>query len=158
MKKVILTYGTYDLFHVGHLNLLERLRALGDELVVGVSTDEFNASKGKHTIVRFEDRIRIVRSLKCVDTAIPEVSWDQKTRDIQKYHVTAFGMGDDWAGKFDDLSVKCEVVYLPRTEGVSSTEMKKLLKILDRAHVDGLKKALNIISAIVDRFDWIVDT
>lgn len=153
MSKVVLTYGTFDLFHVGHLNLLQRLKELGDYLVVGVSTDEFNATKGKQTIVPFEDRQRIVQNIKCVDLAIAENNWDQKVGDIEKYGVSIFGMGADWSGHFDALKAHCEVVYLPRTEGISSTSMKKLLRVLDKAHVDDLRQALNVISAIIDRFD-----
>ena len=153
MTKVVLTYGTYDLFHVGHLNLLERLRSLGDALIVGVSTDDFNATKGKKTIVRFEDRIRIVQSLKCVDAAIPEASWDQKEGDIQKYGVSIFGMGADWSGKFDTLKNLCEVVYLPRTQDVSSTDMKRLLGVLDRAHLADLRRSIELISSIVETFE-----
>lgn len=153
MHKVILTYGTFDMFHVGHLNLLERLKALGDYLVVGVSTDEFNAGKGKQTIVPFEDRLRIVQAIRCVDLAIPEQSWEQKVEDIRRYDVSVFGMGEDWKGKFDELAQYCEVVYLPRTEGISSTSLKGLLRVLDKSHVDELKQALGIISAIVERFD-----
>lgn len=152
-RKVVLTYGTFDLFHVGHLSLLERLRALGDALVVGVSTDAFNAAKGKQTIVRFEDRLRIVQSLKCVDLAIPEHGWEQKAADIRAHDVSVFGMGADWTGRFDDLKAYCEVVYLPRTEGISSTSLKGLLRVLDKTHVDELKQALGIISSIVERFD-----
>jgi glycerol-3-phosphate cytidylyltransferase len=153
MRKTVLTYGTFDLFHVGHLNLLERLRALGDYLVVGVSTDEFNASKGKQTIVRFEDRLRIVQAIRCVDLAIPEHSWEQKVADIRSHGVSIFGMGADWAGRFDDLKAYCDVVYLPRTEGISSTNLKGLLQVLDKSHVDELKQALSLISSIVERFD-----
>lgn len=152
-KKVVLTYGTFDLFHVGHLNLLERLKALGDYLVVGVSTDEFNATKGKQTIVRFEDRMRIVQSIKCVDLAMAEQSWEQKADDIEKYAVSVFGMGADWAGKFDELKSRCEVVYLPRTEGISSTSLKQLMRVLDKEHIDDLREALQIISTIVDKFE-----
>lgn len=153
MNKVVLTYGTFDLFHVGHLNLLKRMKALGDYLVVGVSTDEFNEGKGKKTIVPFSDRFEIVRNIKCVDLAISEQAWDQKVQDIKQYNVSVFGMGDDWEGKFDELKAHCEVVYLPRTDGVSSTDLKKLLKVLDRTHVEDLKKALDIISSIVERFE-----
>jgi glycerol-3-phosphate cytidylyltransferase len=152
-KRVVLTYGTFDLFHVGHLNLLTRLRALGDRLVVGVSTDEFNRGKGKQTIIAYEDRAAIVSGLKVVDEVIPEEAWDQKVRDIETHNVDVFGMGHDWKGKFDDLQEHCEVVYLPRTEGISSTEIKQLLSVLDRTHVDDLKKALDLISSIVDRFE-----
>lgn len=153
MKKVILTYGTFDLFHVGHLNLLNRLKALGDELIVGVSTDEFNEIKGKKTIIGFEDRIEIVRNLKCVDLAIPEQNWEQKVGDICRYHVSIFGMGNDWDGRFDELKIHCEVVYLPRTVGISSTHLKKTLKILDRTHTSDLKKALELMSSIIEHFD-----
>lgn len=153
MKKVVLTYGTFDLFHVGHLNILSKLKSLGDYLIVGVSTDRFNEEKGKKTIISFEDRIKIVNGLKCVDLAIPEESWGQKVSDIKKHNVSIFGMGHDWQGRFDELEEHCEVLYLPRTEGVSSTDLKKALKVLDRSHVADLKKALDIISTIVDRFD-----
>lgn len=153
MRKVVITYGTFDLFHIGHLNLLKRLKELGDYLIVAVSTDEFNAAKGKQTIVPFADRIEIVKNIKFVDLAIPESSWDQKARDCEKYGVSVFGMGHDWEGKFDELKQYCEVVYLPRTNGVSSTDMKRLLQVLDRSHVKDLKHALDLISSIVDRFE-----
>lgn len=152
-RKVVLTYGTFDLFHIGHLRLLERLRLLGDELVVGVSTDEFNEAKGKQTVVRYRERAEIVQGLRCVDRVIPEVAWEQKASDIKNFGVSVFGMGDDWVGKFDHLRDECEVVYLPRTDHVSSTDMKRLLHVLDRRHVAELKQALDLISAIVDRFD-----
>jgi glycerol-3-phosphate cytidylyltransferase len=151
--KTVLTYGTFDLFHIGHLQLLRRLRALGDRLIVGVSTDEFNAEKGKQTVVPFADRIEIVRALRCVDHAFPEHSWDQKVSDIREHNVAVFGMGSDWEGRFDDLKAYCEVVYLPRTEGVSSTHLRKTLKVLDRTHVRELKQALDLIAAIIDRFE-----
>ncbi|PJL44900.1 adenylyltransferase/cytidyltransferase family protein [Stenotrophomonas maltophilia] len=151
--RTVLTYGTFDLFHVGHLNLLRRMRALGDRLIVGVSTDEFNERKGKKTVVPFKDRLAIVESIKYVDAAIAESDWDQKLSDIEKYAVSVFGMGDDWEGKFDHLAPSCEVVYLPRTSDISSTEFKRLLSILDAEHVTDLKKALDLISTIVDRFE-----
>ncbi len=151
--RTVLTYGTFDLFHIGHLNLLRRLRALGDRLVVGVSTDEFNTLKGKKTIISFKDRIDIVRSLQCVDLAIPEENWEQKVHDIRRHSVQIFGMGSDWEGRFDELKAHCEVVYLPRTEGISSTQIKKTLQVLDRSHVQELKQALDLIASIVDRFD-----
>ena len=152
-NRVVLTYGTFDLFHVGHLNLLTRMAELGDRLIVGVSTDEFNAGKGKRTIIPYKDRAAIVSALGIVDEVVPEESWEQKRRDIETYGVDVFGMGHDWRGKFDDLEDVCEVVYLPRTEGISSTELKQLLGILDRTHVEDLKKALDLISSIVDRFE-----
>jgi glycerol-3-phosphate cytidylyltransferase len=151
--RVVLTYGTFDLFHVGHLNLLSRLRALGDRLVVGVSTDEFNAIKGKKTVVSFSDRLAIVQGLKCVDVAFAEDHWEQKIEDVKKYGVDVFGMGDDWAGKFDFLTGHCEVVYLPRTSNVSSTEFKQLLRVLEASHIAELKQALDLISSIVARFE-----
>lgn len=151
--KTVLTYGTFDLFHVGHLRLLERLRALGDRLVVGVSTDEFNREKGKRTVLPFSDRMEIVSALRCVDLAFPETCWEQKTEDIQRYGVTIFGMGSDWSGRFDDLKEHCNVVYLPRTDGISSSHIRKTLSILDHTHIDELKQALDMISSIVDRFD-----
>ncbi|HEX8233204.1 MAG TPA: adenylyltransferase/cytidyltransferase family protein [Caulobacteraceae bacterium] len=120
----VITYGTYDLFHIGHLNLLERLRALGDHLVVAISTDEFNLQKGKICTVPYADRARIVASLRCVDQVIPERSWEQKADDITRLGIGIFGMGDDWVGRFDFLSPYCRIVYLPRTEGVSTTSLK----------------------------------
>lgn len=153
MPKTILTYGTFDLFHIGHLRLLERLRALGDRLIVGVSTDEFNATKGKQTIVPFVDRSEIISALSCVDLVIPETCWKQKAEDIKQHQVDILGMGDDWRGKFDDLGSLCEVVYLPRTEGISSTQIRNSLKMLSAEHVRELKQALDLMSAIVERFD-----
>ena len=153
MTRVVLTYGTFDLFHVGHLNLLNRLRALGDKLIVGVSTDEFNAGKGKRTIVPFKDRLEIVQNIKAVDLAIPETSWDQKVIDIKNHNVDVFGMGNDWESKFDFLKEHCEVIYLPRTEAISSTDLKKLLRVLDQTHIADLKTALDLISTIVATFD-----
>jgi glycerol-3-phosphate cytidylyltransferase len=121
----VLTYGTFDLLHIGHLNLLERLRALGDELIVAVSTDEFNAEKGKRCVVSFEDRIRLVSALKCVTATIPETDWAQKAHDIKRLNVDVLGMGSDWEGKFDSMNLYCRVVYLPRTEGISTTFLRK---------------------------------
>lgn len=120
----VITYGTFDLFHIGHLNVLERLRALGDRLVVAVSTDEFNAEKGKNACFSFEERRRIVAGLRCVDLVIPENNWDQKVSDVKAHNVDIFGMGDDWVGKFDFLKPHCQVIYLPRTPAVSSTSIK----------------------------------
>lgn len=151
--RTVLTYGTFDLFHVGHLRLLERLRALGDRLVVGVSTDEFNHEKGKRTVLPFSDRMEIVSALRCVDLAFPETCWEQKTGDIHKYGVTIFGMGSDWSGHFDGLKEYCDVVYLPRTDGISSSHIRETLSILDRTRIGEIKQALDMISSIVDRFD-----
>lgn len=149
MSKTVLTYGTFDLFHIGHLNILRRLKGLGDRLIVGVSTDEFNSVKLKKPIVPFEQRIEIVRSIRYVDEAIPEDRWEQKRQDIQKYGASVFGIGEDWQGKFDDLGDEVEVVYLPRTNGVSTTEMKRILSAFDERHVEELKRTLDSISQIV---------
>lgn len=128
MKKVI-TYGTFDLFHIGHLNILKRAKALGDYLIVAISTDEFNHIKGKKCAIPDYERMAIVEAIKYVDEVIPENSWDQKPLDIKEHNIDIFVMGDDWKGKFDDLSQYCEVVYLPRTEGISTTKIKKDLKL-----------------------------
>lgn len=128
MKKVI-TYGTFDLFHVGHLNILKRAKELGDYLIVAVSSDDFNAGKGKKAYYSENDRMEIVAAIKYVDEVILEKSWDQKPKDVQNYDVDVFVMGDDWRGKFDELSQYCEVVYLPRTDGISSTKIKTDLKM-----------------------------
>ncbi len=122
--KIVLTYGTFDMFHIGHLNLLQRLSALGDKLIVAVSTDEFNAIKGKKTLIPYDQRAKIVSAIKGVDLVIPEENWDQKIDDIRSHNVDIFAMGNDWEGKFDFLSPYCEVVYLPRTEEISTSELK----------------------------------
>jgi glycerol-3-phosphate cytidylyltransferase len=127
-QHVVLTYGTFDLFHVGHLNLLRNLKKLGHRLIVGVSTDEFNAVKGKRTVMPYEQRAQIVAAARYVDLVIPETDWAQKRRDIIEHRVTLFAMGDDWVGKFDDLGDLCEVLYLPRTKDVSTTEIKQLVR------------------------------
>ena len=119
--KTVLTYGTYDLLHKGHVLLLERARQLGDELIVGLSTDAFNAVKGKSCCYSYEDRFLILSAIKYVDRIIPEDTWEQKVDDIKRFKVDVFVMGDDWQGKFDHLREYCEVVYLPRTEDVSTT-------------------------------------
>jgi len=120
----VLTYGTFDLFHHGHVRLLRRLARLGDELIVGCSTDEFNALKGKKTAIPFAERVEVLESCRYVTRVIPEENWDQKVGDIHEHKISIFGMADDWSGKFDDLKAHCEVIYLPRTEDVSSTQIK----------------------------------
>ncbi|WP_332311020.1 adenylyltransferase/cytidyltransferase family protein [Stenotrophomonas sp. SY1] len=151
--RTVITYGTFDLFHVGHLNLLRRMRALGDRLVVGVSTDEFNAKKGKRTVVPFKDRVAIVQAVRYVDQVIAEHDWSQKIGDIETLGVDVLGMGDDWEGQFDHLNDACEVVYLPRTKNISSTEIKRALSALDAAQIAELKVALDLASTIVRRFE-----
>lgn len=130
--KTVLTYGTFDLLHVGHINILRRAKALGDRLVVGVSTDEFNAGKHKQAYHSYEDRKMILEAIKYVDLVIPETEWDQKIRDVKENKVDVFVMGDDWEGKFDFLKEYCEVVYLPRTEGISTTKIKTDLGVTDK--------------------------
>ena len=127
--KTVLTYGTFDLFHIGHLNLLKRARELGDKLIVAVSTDEFNATKGKTTLMPFEHRVELVRSVRFVDEVIAESNWDQKISDVAEHKVDIFVMGSDWQDKFDFLKPHCEVVYLPRTDNVSSTDLKKAIQV-----------------------------
>ena len=130
--KTVLTYGTFDLFHIGHLRLLERARALGDRLIVGVSTDEFNEVKGKKTLIPYEHRAAIVAGIRHVDLVIPEKTWEQKIADIREHQVKIFVMGDDWQGKFDDLKDRCEVVYLDRTDGISTSQFKEALAVIDQ--------------------------
>jgi len=131
MKRVI-TYGTYDLLHYGHIRLLKRARELGDYLIVGLSTDEFNAGKGKSAYHPYEERKAMLEAIRYVDLVIPETCWEQKRTDIVEYHADIFVMGDDWLDKFNDLKDLCEVVYLPRTEGISTTKIKQDLQILGR--------------------------
>lgn len=125
MKKVI-TYGTYDLLHYGHINLLRRAKELGDYLIVALSTDEFNENhKNKSSYFNYETRKKMLEAIKYVDLVIPENDWRQKETDVEKYDVDIFVMGDDWEGKFDFLKDKCEVVYLPRTKEISTTKIKQ---------------------------------
>ena len=130
-----LTYGTFDLFHIGHLRILQRSSHLCDRLVVGISTDEFNAVKGKRTAVPFADRAEIVAALRFVDEVFPEDAWEQKPGDIARYGVDVLVMGDDWQGEFDDLRQLCEVTYLARTPGVSTTALRGHVAELARAGV-----------------------
>lgn len=113
------------MLHWGHVRLLKRAKEYGDYLIVAVSTDEFNALKHKEAYHSFEHRKYILEAIKCVDLVIPEENWNQKIDDVKKYHVDTFIMGDDWKGKFDFLRDYCEVIYLPRTEGISTTKIKK---------------------------------
>jgi glycerol-3-phosphate cytidylyltransferase len=148
MVRTVLTYGTFDLLHAGHLNLLRRARALGDRLVVGISTNEFNESKGKRTIIDFQDRLEIVRSIRYVDDVFPEGRWDQKIEDVRRFNVNTFVMGDDWEGKFDFLKEFCEVVYLPRTLGVSSSCLRSEVSKRER-QVQDARKSLEVFPPIL---------
>jgi glycerol-3-phosphate cytidylyltransferase len=148
-KKTVLTYGTFDLFHVGHVRILKRLRELGDRLIVGVSSDEFNSLKGKNSFYSYEERAEILLANEFVDEVFPENSWDQKPHDIQRFGANIFGMGSDWKGKFDELSESCEVVYLERTEDVSTTDIKKALSNINKDEIIGLEKSLHAALEIV---------
>lgn len=147
--KTVLTYGTFDLLHVGHVNILERLRELGDRLIVGVSTDEFNALKGKQSIYSYAERARIVGALQCVDLVIPEHNWEQKVQDISLHQVDIFGIGEDWKGKFDALAAQCDVIYLPRTENISTTALKRTLSQIDDESVSRIKDGLDGVMELV---------
>lgn len=127
--KRILTYGTFDLLHYGHINLLKRAKALGDYLIVALSTDDFNELKGKKAYHNYGTRKMMLEAVRYVDLVIPEENWEQKIDDVKKYEVDIVVMGDDWAGsdRFDYLKDYCELVYLPRTEGISTTKIKKEL-------------------------------
>lgn len=126
MKRVI-TYGTFDLLHYGHINLLRRAKELGDYLVVVVSSDEFNEKeKNKKCYFKYEQRKALVEAIRYVDLVIPETSWEQKKFDVHEYHIDTFVIGDDWKGKFDFLKKEgVDVVYLPRTPEISTTQIKK---------------------------------
>lgn len=126
-EKRVITYGTFDLFHYGHVRLLRRLAALGDKLIVGVSTDEFNMMKGKQAVMSFGQRCEILEACRYVDRVIPERHWDQKRTDIINYNISLFAMGDDWAGAFDELNDLTQVLYLPRTPDISSTNVRQII-------------------------------
>lgn len=149
--KTIITYGTFDLFHVGHIRLLKRLSELGDRLIVGISSDEFNAAKGKHSFFSYKERAEIIESCKYVTEVFPEANWEQKRSDVMKYKADIFAMGDDWKGKFDELKDVCEVVYLPRTEDISTTDIKNALSKLDDAELDKIETSLHDVIGIVKR-------
>jgi glycerol-3-phosphate cytidylyltransferase len=148
--KTIITYGTFDLFHVGHVKLLRRLRNLGDRLVVGLSSEEFNALKGKKTVIPYTQRAEILRSVRYVDDVFPEHCWEQKADDIRREKASILAMGDDWAGKFDHLDDIVEVVYLPRTEGISTTELKQVMTALQAERLEAVKHALEHVGNLVD--------
>ena len=137
----VFTTGTFDILHYGHIRLLQRAKALGDYLIVALSTEEFNEIKGKKTYHNYETRKQMLEAIRYVDLVIPEENWEQKISDVQKYDVDIVVMGSDWAGsdRFDYLKDYCEVVYLPRTEGVSTTQIKQDL---------GLQEAVNGINQI----------
>lgn len=135
MKRTVITYGTFDILHIGHINLLRRARALGDRLVVGLSSDEFNRGKHKSSLLNFENRKAVLEAVRYVDEVFSEDTWEQKQDDIRRFDAKVFVMGNDWSGKFDFLSDLCEVVYLPRTAEISTSEIKLSLGGME-ANVD----------------------
>jgi|SRR5690554_1457344 len=148
MSKTIITYGTFDMFHIGHLKLLRRLSEMGDKVIVAVSTDEFNELKGKKTLIPYDQRAAIVGAIDCVDKVIPEESWEQKLSDVKEYGVDIFAIGEDWKGKFDFLEDLCEVVYLPRTRNISTTDLKRSLKRFLSISQDDLRKAFEVLELL----------
>jgi len=153
MKKTILTYGTFDMFHIGHLKLLQRLADMGDELIVAVSTDDFNKLKNKTTLIPYEQRAEIVQNIRCVDRVIKEENWEQKIDDIKKYSVDIFAIGEDWRGEFDFLEEYCEVVYLERTKNISTTQLKKSLTNFLSIPKEDILNAFNIIETLKKDFE-----
>ncbi|WP_050485216.1 glycerol-3-phosphate cytidylyltransferase [Aeromonas sp. HZM] len=147
--KIVITYGTFDLFHVGHIRLLERLSKLGDRLLVGVSTDEFNDNKGKKSFFSYDERSEILKACRYVDEVFPETDWSQKENDIKRYNADVFAMGDDWKGKFNHLDHLCEVVYLPRTQDISTTHIKNKLSQIKNEDLDKLESSLHSMIEVV---------
>lgn len=129
MKKVI-TYGTFDLLHIGHISILQRAKEMGDYLIVAISSDNFNAVKHKEAYYSFEQRKTILEAIRYVDEVIPEEDWEQKIKDALVHDIDLFVMGNDWEGEFDFLKDFCEVVYLSRTDGISTTKIKSDLKVM----------------------------
>lgn len=152
-KKRIITYGTFDMFHIGHLKLFQRLSKMADELIVAVSTDKFNELKNKKVLIPYEQRAEIVSSIKYVTKVIPEESWEQKIDDIKKYKIDIFAIGNDWKGKFDFLKEYCEVVYLERTKNISSTQLKKSLSSFLSIPKEEIINALNILETLKKDFE-----
>lgn len=148
MSKTVITYGTFDMFHIGHLKLLRRLSEMGNKVIVAVSTDEFNELKGKKTLIPYEQRAAIVEAIDCVDLVIPENSWEQKLVDVKAYGVDVFAIGEDWKGKFDFLEELCEVVYLPRTKNISTTDLKRSLKRFLSISQEDLRKAFEVLELL----------
>ncbi|AEP31213.1 adenylyltransferase/cytidyltransferase family protein [Brumicola nitratireducens] len=145
----IVTYGTFDLYHIGHVRLLKRLKQLGDRLVVGLSSDGFNAIKGKNVVIPYKDRREILLSCRYVDDVFEENSWEQKRHDLARERADIFAIGDDWAGKFDDLEDIVKVIYLPRTKDISTTELKTVLSYLNKEKLSELTNLVENLSSMV---------
>jgi glycerol-3-phosphate cytidylyltransferase len=141
------------MFHIGHLELLKRLKKLGTKLIVAVSTDEFNEVKGKKTIIPYAQRASIVESIRYVDFVIPEDNWEQKVLDIETYNVDIFAMGNDWEGKFDFLKKQCEVIYFERTKNISSTDLKQQLHNISEINLQDINKAFEILQRLKSDFE-----
>ncbi|HHN8374457.1 TPA: adenylyltransferase/cytidyltransferase family protein [Morganella morganii] len=147
--KTIITYGTFDLFHVGHVRILKRLKQLGTRLIVGISTDEFNSIKGKKSFFSYLERAEIVKSCKYVDDIFPENNWAQKRNDIIKYQADILGMGNDWLGKFDDLNDICDVIYLDRTDDISSTDIKNKLSKVTSRDISNIEQQITLMLDVI---------
>jgi glycerol-3-phosphate cytidylyltransferase len=145
----VITYGTFDLFHVGHVRLLKRLKELGTELYVGVSSDEFNVLKGKSSFFSYEERAEIVGACKYVDHVFKEDCWEQKVNDIKTHKADIFAIGNDWQGEFDFLKGSCKVVYLARTEDISTTKIKETLSSISKGELEKIEASLHDIIDIV---------
>lgn len=148
MKSKIITYGTFDMFHIGHLRLLEKLSSMANEVIVAVSTDEFNAVKRKKVLIPYEQRAAIVSGIRYVDKVIPEKSWEQKISDIESLDIDIFAIGSDWEGEFDFLKDYCDVVYLNRTENISTTELKKSLSNFLSISKTDLLNAFDVLESL----------
>lgn len=149
MNNTIITYGTFDLFHRGHVQLLKRLKSMGNKVVVGLSTDAFNLVKGKKSVYDYNHRKELLEACKYVDKVFPEDTWEQKVSDIKRENANLFVMGDDWSGKFDYLKEHVEVIYLSRTPEISTTEIKSYLRekleSRDKELIAILSKAIKIL-------------
>lgn len=141
------------MFHIGHLELLKRVSEYAEQTIVAVSTDEFNEVKGKKTIIPYEHRADIVRAIKYVDKVIPENNWAQKASDIKDHGIDLFIMGDDWTGKFDELNEHCKVLYLSRTQGISSSKLKGALSTFSAINTEELNNALELLKRIKENME-----